>query len=100
MRNSLVLLCEVLDEKPVGYALIRESLYIHLDELQSILLKLSSTDEQTYSVYKDSLIQVIKLLQNNIDDLITRIKKYETDDIEISLNVLLNDLSKSDDKRE
>jgi hypothetical protein len=93
MSKSLKQLINVLTEKPVGLDLVHESFYLYLDEVNSVLQKMSGLDKDARELYISRLSDVVVLLHNEIDNLSARIQKVETNDIEISLNVLLRELS-------
>lgn len=92
--KSVKILISTLDKKPMGYALVSNTLYIYLDELQKILEKLTSLDETKKDVYIKDIEKISVALSENINSLINRISKLETEDIEVSITVLLNELTR------
>lgn len=97
--RSVKLLISTLDKKPMGYALVSNTLYIYLDELQKILEKLTSLDETKKDVYIKDIEKISVALSENINSLINRISKLETEDIEVSITVLLNELTREGEEK-
>ena len=91
-------LVELLDKKPMGYEMIPHNLYLHLDELLVVLNKYTELDNEQKKNYISDIKKVSEYLKRNIEQLEKRISALETEDIEISLSVLLKDLAKGDDK--
>ena len=91
---SVNLLIETLEKKPIGYNMVPNNLYIHLDELQNILGKLSALDVDKQDIYIKDIEKISEGLSENINSLIARITKIETDDIEVGIAVLLQELDK------
>jgi uncharacterized protein YdeI (YjbR/CyaY-like superfamily) len=78
--------------------MIPHNLYLHLDELLVVLNKYTELDNEQKKNYISDIKKVSEYLKRNIEQLSKRISALETEDIEISLSVLLKDLAKGDDK--
>ncbi len=91
---SLYKLIQLLETKPIGLTFVSNMIYIYLDELQTISTKLVNLDVEQKERYIDKLLKISKALSANIDDISVRIDTYETEDIEIGLNVLFAELVK------
>ena len=96
--KSVKTLISTLDKKPMGYSLISNTLYIYLDELQSILEKIGTLEEVKKNKYISDIEKISIALSENIDSLINRITKLETEDLEVSITVLLNELNRKEDE--
>lgn len=96
--KSLNELLEILNKKPNVIVLIPNNIYLYLDELQKVIIKLGSLNEEQKSRYYTMISEISKALGKNIEDLNRRIDKTETEDIEISLNVLYSELVNKEEK--
>ena len=96
--NSLNELIEMLNKKPAAISLVSNNLYLYLDELQKVLTKLEPLTEEQKSRYYKMISEISSALAKNIQDLSKRIDKIETEDIEVSLNVLYSELVKKEDE--
>lgn len=96
--KSLNELLEILNKKPNVIVLIPNNIYLYLDELQKVIIKLDSLNEEQKSRYYTMISEISKALGKNIEDLNRRIDKTETEDIEISLNVLYSELVNKEEK--
>ena len=92
VRISVIKLTKTLQGRPIGVSMIPETIYIYLDELQTIAEKLTGLSENYTEKYSENIKRVSLLLQENITELIEKIDRCETNDIEIGLNVLLQEL--------
>lgn len=90
LKNLIVLL----EAKPIGLTFVPNTVYIYLDELQTISAKLEGLDKEQQERYADKFGKVAKALSENIEDINRRIDNYETEDIEVGLNVLFSELVK------
>lgn len=97
--SSLTQLVKKLKEKPFALQLVPNTLYIYLDELQNVLNKLQTLSEEKKQGYLKDIEKISNALSENISDLNNRIDKFETEDIEVSLNVLLSELVKEKEER-
>ena len=95
--KSMNTLIATLDKKPMGYGLIPNTLYIYLDELQNILERLIGLEDEKRERYIKDIEKISTALSENIETLIDRITKLETEDIEVSITVLLNELTRNED---
>lgn len=94
VSKSLKNLITLLETKPIGLTFVPNTVYIYLDELQTISTKLEGLDKEQQERYADKFGKVAKALSENIDDINRRIDNYETEDIEVGLNVLFSELVK------
>lgn len=99
VRISVIKLTKTLQGRPIGVSMIPETIYIYLDELQTIAEKLTGLSENYTEKYSENIKRVSLLLQENITELIEKIDRCETNDIEIGLNVLLQELENSNNKK-
>lgn len=97
--KSIKVLISTLEKKPIGYTLVSNTLYIYLDELQKILEKLISLDDEKKEIYLRDIEKISIALSENINNLINRISKLETEDIEVSITVLLNELNREGEEK-
>ena len=96
--KSLKELLEILNKKPNVIVLIPSNIYLYLDELQKVIIKLDLLNEEQKSRYYTMISEITKALAKNIEALNERIDKSETEDIEISLNVLYSELVNKEEK--
>ena len=94
ISKSLNKLINLLETKPIGLTFVPNTVYIYLDELQTISAKLEGLDKEQQDRYMDKFSKIAEALALNIDDISRRIDNYETEDIEVSLNVLFSELVK------
>lgn len=94
--NNLIVL---LEKKPIGLTFVPNTVYIFLDELQTISSKLETLDKTQQDRYIEKFGKVAEALSENIEDINRRIDNYETEDIEIGLNVLFSELVKDTEGR-
>lgn len=94
VSKSLKNLITLLEAKPIGLTFVPNTVYIYLDELQTISAKLEGLDKEQQERYADKFGKVAKALSENIEDINRRIDNYETEDIEVGLNVLFSELVK------
>jgi hypothetical protein len=97
IADSLDRLVELLNTKPEGYSLVPTTLYIYMDELQRVLNKLVGLQTLQMGAYMEDLMKVSGSLSKNIDRTISRIEKLDTNDIEVSLSVLISELAKEEE---
>lgn len=97
IKKTLKKLLDTLQKKPVGFTLIGYKTYLYLDEVVSVLVRLESLDEITQQSYFDQLSKVADLFSKELADLNSKILRYETQPIDVSLSVLLKELSKNDE---
>jgi hypothetical protein len=94
--NSLL---ETLEKRPLGYEMVPNTIYIYLDELQKILTQISNYDEERRSRYEPDVDRIAKALSKNIEQLNDRIERTETADVEVSIAVLLKDLTNGEEEK-
>lgn len=92
--NNVSSLMNLLEQKPIGYEMISHKLYLHLDELLIVLEKFSDLDDDLKQEYIDDIEKISVYLSKNIESISDRISEMETESIEISIAVLLKELSK------
>ena len=91
-------LMNVLNDKPIGYEMIPHKLYLHLDELLLVLEKFAGLDEDLKQEYIKDIEKISVYLSQSVENISDRIKDLETESIEVSIAVLLKELSKEVDK--
>ena len=96
--KSLKDLIKILEEKPIGYSMISAKTYLYIDETLKILEQLVNMDDDLKERYLDKISQISNELSRTVNELIERIERLEVEDIEVSMTVLLNELTKSEDK--
>lgn len=92
--KSLALLISTLNAKPNGYELVPQTLYVYIDELQKVLLKISTMTNSQIKEHTDDLVKVSNMLSKNIIQLVEKIKNTESAEIDLSLSVLIQELEK------
>lgn len=97
VENSIDRLITLLKTKPEGYTLIPRTLYLYIDELQRVLGKLTGLQETQMAEYMEDLIKVSEALSKNVNDAIRKIEQIDAADIEVSLSVLINELTKEEE---
>ena len=75
--------------------MISVSLYVYLDELHGITTKLVGLNENQKEKHMKDVSKISEALSNNIDNLNERISAVENQDIEVSIDVLLKELTES-----
>lgn len=95
VTKSITTLIDTLNKKPMGYTLVSSALYIYLDELQNILNKWVELNDQQKKTYAKDIGKISEALSQEINRLIDRITKLETEDIEVGIAVLLKELTES-----
>ena len=93
IKKSVVSLLDTLNKKPIGFTIISYSVYIYLDEIQTVLLQFESLDKEVRMSYYDRFSEVADLLSKSLEDLNTKILRMETKPIDLTLDVLLKELS-------
>lgn len=96
VKIALNKLIKTLEERPMGITMIPMTLYIYLDELQLISEKICGLSDNYSNKYSKDIEKVSGLLRANIAELIDKINKYDMDDIEVSLSVLLKELEENE----
>lgn len=95
---SVSSLMKLLDQKPIGYEMISHRLYLHLDELLIVLEKFHELDDDLKQNYIKDIEKISLYLSKNIESISDRISEMETEGIEISISVLLKELTKEGNK--
>ena len=98
--NELSLLVDNLNNKPEALKIIPNTLYIYLDELQTIVDKIISLPEEKKNEYVKDIEKISNALSENIKYTTKRILNYQVEDIEVGINVLLSELIKENEKNE
>lgn len=93
--TSIANLDEVLEKKPMGQGLIDGTLYLYLDELQKILSEYVGLNDKQRNAYLADIKKLSIAFGQNIDRLTERIEKLETESMEVSIAVLMNELTGS-----
>lgn len=91
-ESALVSLIDIVHQKPIGIRLVSNNLFVYFDELFYILDKYKGFSDKNVSKYNTTIQQISNKLSENIRKIVYRIEKFETDDIEVSMNVLLKEL--------
>lgn len=92
--KSLEKLIALLEKKPIGLSFIPNTTYIYLDELQEVFNTLEGLDEEKQKRYSTMVNKISVALSENIEKINRRIDEYEVGDLEVSLNVLYQELVK------
>lgn len=100
LTESLESLSELLKAKPAALGQVPYKMYVYLDELQKVANQILDIDTDNKEYYKDQLQKVTKLLQEQVEEYISAVKRYDERDIEVSLNVLLSELKACKDGEE
>ena len=87
VSKSLKNLITLLETKPIGLTFVPNTVYIYLDELQTISTKLEGLDKEQQERYADKFGKVAKALSENIDDINRRVElrvlmKIEEEELE------------------
>lgn len=90
--KSLDALITTLDKKQIGYELVSGSMYAYLDELVNILGKWIDLDTDQKARYEKDIVKITKSLNENINNLIEKIDRIQTEGIEVGIAVLLKEL--------
>ena len=93
--TSIAKLDEVLEKKPMRQGLIDGTLYLYLDELQKILSEYVSLNDKQRNAYLADIKKLSMAFGQNLDRLTERIEKLETESMEVSIAVLMNELTGS-----
>ena len=94
VSKSIDLLIEAVQDNENGFEMVPINLYLLMDELKKTLNKISVLKEGQKQTCIDDLQKVSSALSQHINDLVKRVEASETKDIEISLAVLLKELTK------
>lgn len=97
VEDSVDRLLYLLKTKPEGYSLIPRTLYLYMDELQKVLGKLTIVQEAQMNEYMGDLVKVSEALSRNLNNVISKIEQIDAADIEVSLSVLINELTKEEE---
>jgi hypothetical protein len=92
IQQDMQMLIETLNKKQMGHAIVSSKIYIYLDELKNILDKLADLSIDQQYKYVPDIKRIADALSKTLDALITKINTLETEDIEISIAVLLQEL--------
>ena len=98
VKESLEKLINILEKRPIGLTMIPQTLYIYLSELNIIIEKVNNLGANHISIYSKDIENVSNGLHDNILDIVKKIEQYDTDDIEVGIAVLLQELNA--DKKE
>ena len=90
--DSVFRLIVTLEKKPFGYEMVSNTTYIHLDELQNVLTKMTGFDEAQREKYENDVNKIANALSQSIERLSERISKVETESVEVSIAVLMKEL--------
>lgn len=90
--GSVFRLIVTLEKKPFGYEMVSNTTYIHLDELQNVLTKMTGFDETQREKYESDVNKIANALSQSIERLSERISKVETESVEVSIAVLMKEL--------
>lgn len=96
--DSVSTLKTILEKKPIGHSLISSKLYIHLDELINILTGWEGLSDAQKDIYMESIKSLSEKFTENINHLVKRIEKLETENIEVSISVLMKELTDYSEK--
>ena len=99
INESLKKLIKILKTKPNGINFVPSSTYLYLDELQKILEKMTSMDKEKQDKYLSDIQKISDAMSNNLQLLIDKIDKVETEDIDVSITVLLQELTKGQEEK-
>ena len=84
----------MLTERPERLQVVPRTLYVYLDELQLILNHYSELSKEKKNDYSDEIEKVCKALAENIQHTINRVDAFNTEKLEVSLETLLQELTK------
>ena len=98
VTKSLKNLIFILQEKPIGFQLMRVTIFTYIDELLSILDKWQILDKKSKEIYISDIEKISEELGENIRSLSDRISKMEVQDIDVSISVLLSELKSQNEK--
>ena len=90
--SSVLKLKNTLNNKPSAIDIVPNTLYIYLDEILNVANSLMSLDNEHRQKYMENIEKVSVGIQATIVNLIERINRLETNEIEVSLNVLMQEL--------
>ena len=94
--DSTERLMNLLVKKPEGYDLVPSTIYLYMDELQKIMSKVAGMETLQMGAYMEDLMTVSNALSKIVDRTVSRIEQLDTNDVEISLSVLINELKKEE----
>lgn len=89
---SIEKLLDTVNHKPAGVKLISNNLFVYFNELKYILDKFITLNQENKEKYQENIIEIAKSLTSNIEEICDNIEKFETDDIEVSMKILLQEL--------
>lgn len=87
-------LSKLLAEKPERMQVVPRTLYVYLDELQLILNHFTDLPKEKKNDYSVEIEKVCKALSENIQHTINRVENFNTEKLEVSLETLLQELTK------
>jgi hypothetical protein len=90
--DSVFRLIDVLEKKPFGYEMVPNKIYIHIDELQNILTQMAGFDNEQRSRYEQDVNKIANALSQDVERLVERVSKSETESVEVSIAVLMKEL--------
>lgn len=93
-------LIKALQKKPIGFDLISSKVYIYLNELLTIVTKIETLDEDKKDYYITQLEKLSNSLVTYINSWVERVDKFETQDLDISIDVLIQELNRENNERE
>ena len=83
------------NQKSAGVKLISNNLFVYFNELKYILEKYITLNNENKEKYNITITEIAERLSANIEEICDNIEKFETDDIEVSMSVLLKELKES-----
>lgn len=95
VESSLGRLEKILNRRKKSISNVPSNMWIYLDELLDILESWEDLDSKAKSDYVDGIGKISEVLSENIDSVEERIRTAETQNIEVSIKVLLDELSKN-----
>ena len=96
--KSLKVVKKILVEKPESLVVVSRNLYVYLDELQLILNKFSELSAEMQIQYIEDIQKVCVALNENIQHTIKRLRSFDTEKLEVSLDTLLKELVKENEE--
>lgn len=81
-----------INHKPTGIKLISNNLFVYFNELEYILDKYITLNQENKLKYQKDIIEIAENLTTNIKKVCEDIEKIETNDIEVSIKILLQEL--------
>lgn len=98
LKNSLYKLTITLDKNPTDIQLIQDEMLIYLEELKSLIIKFEQLTHKNKYNYSKKINYVSNCITAYIDDFGRKIDKYNTNEIDVSVNVLLKELEQYQEK--